>query len=82
MSDIFEKDQFFISMRNYDGTQTNQRKNLSSSLVRKSNFKIISFFGREILNSGSGQKNLSKTHRPKTGVAAPWELTGKTIIQP
>ena len=30
--------------------------------------------GREILNSGSGRKTLSKTHRPETGVAAPWEL--------
>ena len=64
-----------MSIRNYDSTQTNHRKILSSPLVRKSNLKIINFFGREILNSGSGRKKLSKTHQPKTGVAAPWELT-------
>ena len=65
-----------MSIRNYDSTQTNHRKILSSPSVRKSNLKIINFFGRKILNSGSGRKKLSKTHRPKTGVAAPWELTG------
>ena len=63
-----------MSIRNYDSTQRNYRKNLSSKLARKSNLKIINIFGREILNSGSGRKKLSKTHRPKTGVAAPWEL--------
>ena len=74
-SDIFEIGQFLMSIRNYDSTQTNHRKNLSSPLVRKSNLKIINIFGRKILNSGSGRKTLSKTHRPKTGGAAPWELT-------
>ena len=73
-SDIFEIGQFFMSIRNYYSTQTNHRKNLKSPLVRKSNLRIINIFGREILNSGSGRKTLSKTHRPKTGVAAPWEL--------
>ena len=63
-----------MSIRNYDSTQTNHRKILSSPSVRKSNLKIINFFGREILNCGSGRKKLSKTHRPKTGFAAPWEL--------
>ena len=63
-----------MSIRNYDSTQTNHRKILSSSSARKSNLKIINFFGREILNGGSGRKKLSKTHRPKTGVAARWEL--------
>ena len=73
-SDIFEIGQFFMSIRNYDSTQTNNRKNLSSPLVRKSNFKIINIFGREILNCGSWRKTLSKRHRPEIGVAAPWEL--------
>ena len=73
-SDIFKIGQFFMSIRNYDSTQTNHRKILSSPSVRKSNLKIINFFGRKILNSGSGRKKLSKTHWPKTGVAAPWEL--------
>ena len=72
--DIFEIGQFYLSIRNYDGTQTNHRKNLSSPTVRKSNLKIINILGREILNNGSGRKTLSKTHRPETGVAAPWEL--------
>ena len=66
-----------MSIRNYDSTQTNHRKNLSSPLVRKSNLKIINIFGREILNSGIGRKTLSKMHRPKTGGAAPWELNKK-----
>ena len=81
-SGLFEIGQFFMSIRNYDSTQTNYRKKRSSPLVRKSNLKIINIFGREILNSGSGRKKLSKTHRPKTGVAAPWELTslGKSQV--
>ena len=47
---------------------------LISPMVRKSNLKINNFFGREILNSEIGRKKLSKTLRPKTGVAARWEL--------
>ena len=74
MSDIFEIGQCFMSIINYYSTQTNHRKNMSSLKVRKSNLKIINIFGRKILNSGSGRKTLSKTHRPKTGGAAPWEL--------
>ena len=72
--DIFEIGQIFMSIRSYDSTQTNHRKNLSSLFVRKSNSKIINIFGREILKSGSGRKTLSKRHRPKTGRAARWEL--------
>ena len=64
-----------MSIRNYDSTQTIHRKNLSSPFARKSNLKIINILGREILNIGSGQKTLSKRHRPKTGRAARWELT-------
>ena len=79
-SDIFEIGQFFMSIRNYDSTQTNCRKNLSSPLVRKSNLKIINIFGREILKCGSGRKTLSKTHRPEIGVAAPWELIKHSIL--
>ena len=63
-----------MSIRNYYSTQTNHRKNLKPPLVRKSNLRIINIFGREIVNSGSERKTLSKTHRPETGVAAPWEL--------
>ena len=73
-SDMSEKGQFFLSTRNYDSHQGNRMKNLSTPFDRKSNLKIINIFGREILNSGSGLKTLSKTHRPKTGVAARWEL--------
>ena len=51
-------------------SQWNYRKTLSSPLVMKSNLKILNIFGREILNSRSARKKLSKTHRPKTGVAA------------
>ena len=80
-SDTFKIGQFFMSIRNYDSTQRNYRKNLSSKLARKSNLKIINIFGREILNSGSGRKKLSKTHRPKTGVAAPWELNRLGIFE-
>ena len=76
-SDLFKIVQFIMSIRNYDSIQTNYRKILSSPLIRKSNLKIINIFGREILDSGSGRKKLSKTHRPKTGVAAPWELNKK-----
>ena len=61
-------------IRNYDSTQTNDRKILSSPLLRKSNLKIINIFGPEILNSRKERKKLSKTHRPKTGVAARWDL--------
>ena len=63
-----------MSIRNYDSTQTNHSKNLSFPFARKSNLKIIKILGREILNSGSGRKTLSKRHRPKTGRAARWEL--------
>ena len=63
-----------MSIRNYDSTQTNHRKILSSPMVRKSNLKIINFFGREILNSGSGSKTRSKTHWQQTGVTACWDL--------
>ena len=73
-SDMSEKGQFFLSTRNYDSHQGNRMKNLSTPFDRKSNLKIINIFGREILNSGSGQKTLSKRHRPKTGRAARWEL--------
>ena len=73
-SDLFKIVQFIMSIRNYDSIQTNYRKILSSPLIRKSNLKIINIFGREILDSGSGRKKLSKTLRPKIGVAAPWEL--------
>ena len=73
-SDIFEIGQFFMSIRNYDSTQTIHRKNLSSPIDRKSNLKIINILGREILNSGSWRKTLSKRHRPKTERAARWEL--------
>ena len=65
-----------MSIRNYDSTQRNYRKNLSSKLARKSNLKIINILGREILNSGSGRKTLSKRHRPKMGRAARRELMG------
>ena len=64
-----------MSIRNYDSPQTIHRKNLSSPIDRKSNLKIINILGREILNSGSGRKTLSKRHRPKMGRAARWELT-------
>ena len=74
-SDIFEIGQFFMSIRNYDSTQTIHRKKLSSPFDRKSNLKIINILGREILNSGNGRKTLSKRHRPKTGRAARWELS-------
>ena len=74
MSDIFKIRQIFISIRNYDGTQTNRRKNLSSPFARKSNLRIINILGQEFLKSGSGRKSLSKRHRPKTGRAARWEL--------
>ena len=63
-----------MSIRNYYSTQTNHRKNLKPPLVRKSNLRIINIFGREIVNSGSERKTLSKRHRPKTGRAARWEL--------
>ena len=69
-----------MSIRNYGIRQRNLMKNLSTPFVRKSNLKIINIFGQEILNSGSGQKKLSKTHRPKTGVAAPWELSAPIPI--
>ena len=78
-SDIFEIGQDFMSIRNYDSTQTNHRKNLSSPFVRKSNFKIINIFGREILNCESWRKALSKRLRPEIGVAAPWELIDNKI---
>ena len=68
-----------MSIRNYDGSQTNHRKNLSSPFVRKSNLTIISILGREIPNSGSWRKTLSKRHRPKMGRAARWELTGQNV---
>ena len=70
-----------MSIRNYDSTQTIHRKNLSSPIDRKSNLKIINILGREILNIGSGQKTLSKRHRPKTGRAARWELKRKVILK-
>ena len=73
-SDLFEIGQFFMSIRNYDSTQTIHRKNLSSPIDRKSKIKIINIFGRKILNSGSGRKTLLKRQRPKTGRAARWEL--------
>ena len=79
-SDIFKIGQFFMSNRNYDNTQTNHRKNLSSPLVRKSNLKIINILGREILKSGSGRKTLSKTHQPEIGVAARWELSWVVLM--
>ena len=69
-----KKGQFFRSIRNYDSSQTNPRKNLSSPSNRKSNLKIIKILVREILNGGSGRKTMSKRHRPKTGRAARWEL--------
>ena len=78
-SDLFKIVQFIMWIRNYDSIQTNYRKILSSPLIRKSNLKIINIFGREILNCRSGRKKLSKTHRPKTGVAAPWELKSNLI---
>ena len=49
---IFEIGQFLMSIRNYDSSQKNRRKNRSSPFARKSNFKVINIFGREILNSG------------------------------
>ena len=42
--DITKKGEFFKSIRNYDSCQRNHRKNLSSPLVRKFNFKIINSF--------------------------------------
>ena len=69
-----------MSIRNYDSTQTIHRKNLSSLIDRKSNLKIINILGREILNSGSGRKTLSKRHRPKTGRAARWELKRMSFL--
>ena len=47
-----------MSIRNYDSTQTNHRKNLSSSFARKSNWKIIETGGAlgvnvETLSDGS-----------------------------
>ena len=60
--------------RYYYSRQRNQKKNLSSPSARKSNLKIMNIFGREILNSGSERKTLSKRHRHKTGRAAGWEL--------
>ena len=73
-SDIIEIRRFFMSIRNYESSQTNHRKNVSSPFARKSNLKIINILDREILNSGIGRKTLSKRHRPKTGRAARWEL--------
>ena len=70
-----------MSIRNYDSTQTNHRKNLSSTLARKSNLKIINILGREILNSGSEPKTLSKKHRLKTGLAARLELNRYTNLK-
>ena len=54
-----------MSIRNYDSPQTNDRKNLSLPLVRKSNLKIINIFGREILNSGNGRKRCQRGIVPK-----------------
>ena len=70
-----------MSIRNFDSTQTNHSKNLSFPFARKSNLKIVNILGREILNSGSGLKPLSKRHRPKTGRAARWELSELLMIR-
>ena len=63
-----------MSIRNYYSRHRNQRKSPTSPFVSKSNLRIITIFGQEILNNGSERKTLSKTHRLETGRAAPWEL--------
>ena len=69
-----------MSIRNYDSSQRNHRKNQRSPFARKLNLKIINILGREILNSGSGRKTLPKRHRPKTGRAARWELKHHNLV--
>ena len=58
----------------YIKRERNQRKNLSSPFVRKSNLSVINIFGRKFLKNRSGWKTLSKLQRPETGRTSAWEL--------
>ena len=67
--------QTFLSGENLINSQL-----LIKSFDRKSTFRVIKIFGREILSLMRRQKTLTKSQRPENGRATIWELIRSSIM--